>query len=647
MNVRTVFFLAFVLFGSSSSKANQSVVSASKFLRRSQSASLSIASQATYYTVDGAMLTKALASGGHIQIVDFPGGNGDLVTLDLKPAHSPIDSTTQFWIGSAQGAQRFTPPTFAAFRGKVLGEPNSRVFLTTFAGKLLVTITRESGITYDFGPAKNSQENGAHILIPENSLLASEPFHPMNCIAGDIPQPNAPTPVAELLRNYRSGAHKMGALGSLSHSQLLQADIAVEADSCFYHAAGGDTNIVLGYIASLFAASSAIYEEEVNITWHLTWVKLWPNSDPYNVAGNAYGLEDTVPVYWRAHYSDVPRDLAHVMTSIGYGGGGYGYYSMCDPQWSYSVSSPQTGHSYPTFAFTYDAYIVAHEIGHNFSLVHSHQCYWDPPLDTCYTKDDTTYGLQLSDACYSFPIIPHKNPGSIMSYCANANYILSGKDFSQYKLAMTFTPKVDSVLRMNAEKASCIQPPPDSAFIVLLSPSGSETYPGDTTISIQWSYSKVDSISLEYSSDGGSSWKPIASKLNAMAGHTNWVIPDISSQHMLVRAFDPSAQRIADTSLTFFTVAQNSAVGGSAGPTGSDFQLYPNPAQNVLTLTGGAAGERFDYSIVNINGENILSGSAMENTSALHIDVSSLANGTYYLRLTSPVSRIFPFIHSK
>ncbi|HEX5317339.1 MAG TPA: T9SS type A sorting domain-containing protein, partial [Candidatus Kapabacteria bacterium] len=81
--------------------------------------------------------------------------------------------------------------------------------------------------------------------------------------------------------------------------------------------------------------------------------------------------------------------------------------------------------------------------------------------------------------------------------------------------------------------------------------------------------------------------------------------------------------------------------------TGTDFQLYPNPAQNVLTLTGGAAGERFNYSIVNINGENILSGSVMENTSVLHIDVSSLVNGTYYLRLTSPVSRVFPFIHSK
>ncbi|MFI5202365.1 MAG: T9SS type A sorting domain-containing protein, partial [Candidatus Kapaibacterium sp.] len=350
-----------------------------------------------------------------------------------------------------------------------------------------------------------------------------------------------------------------------------------------------------------------------------------------------------------------PRDCAHVLTSIGYGGGGFGYYSMCDTNWSYSMSSPQTGHSYPTDAFTYDAYIVAHEVGHNFSLVHSHCCYWDPPLDTCYTKDDTThyvnndtsFHLRLGDACDTLPVTPRPNPGSIMSYCANANYAISGKDFSQYKLAMTFTPKVDSVLRMNAENSSCIQPPPGSAFIVLLSPGGSETFTGDTTISILWTYANVDSISLEYSSNGGANWEPIASNLNAMTGHTDWTVPNISSQQMLVRAFNPSNQSVADTSLTFFTVERNSSVAASGGPSGIDFQLSPNPARDYLTLAGGQPGERIAYSIVNVEGERVISGTAVQGASVLRIGLQSLASGTYYLRLTSPVTQVFPFIHSK
>ena len=641
MNYRIFLFFILTILWSNISEAEPVAIPASKFLHRTESASLSVTSQATSYIVDGAALTKALASDGHVQITDFPGGASDLVTLDLKPAHSPIDSTTQFWIGSDDGARRYTPPAFAAFRGKVLGEPDSRVFLTTFAGKLLLTMTRESGVTYDFGPAKNSEVPGAHILVPENKLFAYGEFHPLNCIAGDIPQPNAPEPVAELLRKCRS--KNMEALGGISHSQLLQVDIAVEADSSFYFAAGDDTNLVLGYIASLFAMSSTIYEDEANITWHLTWVKLWPKGDPYNVKGNAYGLEDTVPKYWRAHYQNVPRDCAHVLTSIGYGGGGFGYYSLCDTHWSYSMSSPQTGHQYPTFAFTYDAYIVAHEIGHNFSLVHTEECYWDPPIDTCFTKDDTIWGLRLGDACDNLPVIPHTSPGSIMSYCANANYAIHHDSIQYFKLQMTFTPKVDSVLRVNAENAACIQPPVDPTLI-LLSPRGSETYPGDTTITIRWTYANLDSVTLEYS-PSGSLWTTIARGLPALQGSYPWTVPNIASSTMLVRAIDAADPATADTSLLFFTVTPSAAV---IAPQREDgFQLSPNPARDVLTLTGGTVGERIDYSIVNSVGVNIVSNSAMENATGMRIELPSLPNGTYYLRLTYPTIRVLPFILSR
>jgi len=641
MNHR-IFLVLLLGFPWSASQAAPRIIRASSFLHRSQSSSTPSINRGASYFVDSFALNKAISANGIMEITDFPGGAGDLITLDLKPSRSPIDSTTQFWIGSPSGARRFTPPLFLAFRGTVLNEPGSSVFLTTFAGKLLVTITRASDITYDFGPVKNSDERGAHILIPENSLFTYGPFHALNCITDDIPQPNALTPVAELLRDYRSG--KIGARSEVSHSQLLQTDIAVEADSCFYQAAGGDTNTVLGYIASLFAMSSSIYEDEVNITWHLTWIKLWPNGDPYNVKGNAYALEDTVPIYWRAHYANVPRNLAHVMTSVSYGGGGYGYYSICDPQSSYSVSSPQTGHQYPTFAFTYDAYIVAHEIGHNFSLVHSHQCYWDPPLDTCYTNDDTTFGLKLGDACYGLPITPRRSAGTIMSYCANANYALSGNDFSQYKLAMTFSPKVDSVLRRNAELASCIQPPPDPTLI-LLSPRGSETFPADTIITVQWTYANLDSIRLEYSPNGGSFWTPISGSLSAMQGFYAWKIPNTTSSNMLVRAFDVANPAVADTSLLFFSVTPSSSI--TTAPASEDFQLSPNPAQNILILKGVTPGERIAYTIANVDGVDILSGTALENASPLRIDVSTLPIGTYYLRLASPVTRVFPFIHSK
>ncbi len=310
------------------------------------------------------------------------------------------------------------------------------------------------------------------------------------------------------------------------------------------------------------------------------------------------------------------------------------------------MSSPQTGHQYPTFAFTYDAYIVAHEIGHNFGLVHTHQCYWDPPIDTCYTKDDTIWGLRLGDACDSLPVIPHTNPGSIMSYCANANYAIHHDSIQYYTLRLTFTPKVDSVLRMDAENSACLQAPPDSASIILLSPGGGVTLPGDTAISILWTYAHVDSISLEYSSDGGSIWNPIASNLNAMAGHAAWRVPNINSQQMLVRAFDPSTPRIADTSLTFFTVARSSLVQGTSNFGAADFMLSPNPARDVLTLEGRTPGERLKYSIVNAAGVIVASGeTSLNGASQANFPLGLLPSGTYYLEILSPSIRNLSFTH--
>src|SRR5205823_639402 len=106
--------------------------------------------------------------------------------------------------------------------------------------------------------------------------------------------------IDDLLSQMRDGAAPGGRVQSIPG--LLQTDIAVEADSCFFKAAGGDTATVLSYISSLFAMSSVIYEDEVNITWHLTWVKVWASGDPYNVKGNAYALPDTVRNYWKLHY---------------------------------------------------------------------------------------------------------------------------------------------------------------------------------------------------------------------------------------------------------------------------------------------------------------------------------------------------------
>ena len=88
-------------------------------------------------------------------------------------------------------------------------------------------------------------------------------------------QAHTPVPVEEIL------AHKSNQIqNSLDNGKLLQTDIAVEADSQFYGAIGGDPSKTIAYIGAIFSMSSMIYEDEANLTHHLTWIKVWTTSDP-------------------------------------------------------------------------------------------------------------------------------------------------------------------------------------------------------------------------------------------------------------------------------------------------------------------------------------------------------------------------------
>ncbi|MDP4287876.1 MAG: M12 family metallo-peptidase [Bacteroidota bacterium] len=614
-------------------------IDASKLMMARPAADKSASVSSKYFFVDSTELAVLLTSHEQIQIANFPCLTG-AITLDLKPAHSPIDATTQFVEGTAKGDVRISAPLFVAYRGKVLGEPNSRVFLTIFSGKMLCSITRESGEVLVLGPAKTQADGGLHILTRETDLLALSGFARLNCIADDIAQPAKHAPNGELSPGDDRAQKTM-----TSSSTLLQTDIAVEADSCFFAAAGNAMPAVLGYISSLFGMASSIYEDEANITWHLTWVKVWTSGDPYKVAGNAYALEPLVPSYWQTHYANVPRDLAHVMTSIGNGGGGYGWYSLCDPASSYSVSSPQTKHQYPTFAFTYDAYIVAHEIGHNFSLQHSHSCWWNPPLDTCFTNDDTSkLGLRLGDACWGLPVTPRRSPGTIMSYCQNANYAISG-DFSQYRVQMTFSARGDDSLRKFAGLAQCIQPPKDTTLI-LISPRGSESYRADSLVSINWSFAHVATVALEYSPDGGSSWMPIASAVPATDGQYTWPVPNVKSDRMMVRVMDELDPAIADTSLLFFSVIPSPS-GVQPAATFASFSIAPEPAGEILTLTSPISGAA-PYEILDAKGVAVRRGVALLSDGGIaQIGLEGLPAGTYFLRISSGEIHVFPFVHIK
>lgn len=518
-------------------------------------------------------LQSLLASAGNTSIAEFPIAPGERGHVEMRRVRPVIDENTRIIAGTANGDKALATPAVDCFRGVIPGENNSRVFMAASGDMVFCTITRGDGRRYILAPA--SSGDNELVLVNEQHVKQGEYPPQFSCAPLD--------PVA-------SKFSQSAAPGSFrAPATLLQLEIAVEADYPYFRATGKDTSKTIAYTAALFSMVSVLYEDEINVTIHLPWLKIWTDSiaDPYKVNGNAYALWDTVPRYWQAHYADVPRHLAHVLTSIDYGGGGIaslgtkfegGSEAICSQAYGYGMSSPTGLRTFPTFAFTYDVYIVAHELGHNFGARHTHTCWWNPAIDTCFTRDDAQFAL--ADACYAKPITPRISPGSIMSYCASTSYGMSG-DFNKYKLEMTFLPQVAAVMRSEAAAATCLQEPAVPT-VILKSPRGDRELRTDMDVEITWASARVERVALEYSLDNGP-WNSIAANIAATEGRHIWHTPVESADRARVRIVDATRPDVADTSIIAFAIVA-----------GTDSRMPASGDAPTLAVTASENGIRVD-----------------------------------------------------
>lgn len=337
----------------------------------------------------------------------------------------------------------------------------------------------------------------------------------------------------------------------LASKPLLQLELAVEADDTFFTMVGGTVEKAQAYLAALYTVVSALYEDEIHVTIHLSNVRIWTGdpADPYQAKGDPFKLRDAMAPYWKNNYNTVKRDVFQGLTASTWGGGGFGYFDgLCgkNGDFGFSTASVKATDNLTSFSFVYDVYIVSHELGHNFNAVHTHDCYWAPPIDTCIAVDG------ISAGCLPAGQKPLPNPGSIMSYCANAN-LDAGLGYS---MRMTFLPRVIALMRQTVEAATCVHEPP-TPTVRLVGPRGNEVFTASDTTTIRWrASSDVGQVDLAYSRNAGVSWVPIATFIDAANEAYVWTLPEICSNTMLVRIVQSTNSAVADTSIRTFTIKQ-------------------------------------------------------------------------------------------
>lgn len=248
---------------------------------------------------------------------------------------------------------------------------------------------------------------------------------------GVTPQftPNADTAMAP---DYVAPVLDLAGTTPAGAGYASMAVIAVDTDTeLMSERFSNNTAQATAWIADLFAQMNITYQRDLNVTLKQGTTFLRTTTDPYaNTDSPASQAQLTeFGNYWQANYSSganaVPRQFAMLLSGKSPSGNSASgiawlnaYCRTASSGGSYSVSQVFTN---PGIGIPSSAFIVGHELGHNFGARHTHCASaangsgptGSGTIDQCFRGES---------GCYSgTPVCPSSGPGaprgSLMSYC--------------------------------------------------------------------------------------------------------------------------------------------------------------------------------------------------------------------------------------
>lgn len=329
-------------------------------------------------------------------------------------------------VNTADGVRTLPRPSTRVFRGTVLGEEGSAAFFS-FSESLGAVgfISSEAGEhVLSSGPV-----GGGHppvIYRVERDAVEALNLLWHGCSAGELAHEHALVP--EGLAGGFDGPGERGG------PPCRVAEIAWDTDEDFLNDMfNGDAEAATAYIELLTGANSEIYSRDVNTRMVISYLKLWETGQPWT-ADSVTGLLFEFRDFWRDNRQDVDRTLAHILSPRPLGGGVAWVDRLCSRRFGYSASAHINGFfPYPlqdNHGQNWDMMVTAHEMGHNFGTLHTHDGY-DPPIDGCGSNDCT-----------------NANQGTIMSYC----HICSG---GMSNIRLRFHPRVIDRILDRLDATSC------------------------------------------------------------------------------------------------------------------------------------------------------------------------------------------------
>ncbi|MFD2520959.1 Ig-like domain-containing protein [Emticicia soli] len=368
--------------------------------------------------------------------INIPTQNRGNLELELSPANI---TSADFKLKTQDGDIPFTLPTF--YWGKVVGAEKSFVALTV-TDNGIEGIIEADNYKFTLGKIKG-QNTDLHIVYETNDIPIDTPIETHEPIGVEE---NTVKQIDKVLPD-NSGNNPIN--NAENGCRIIR--IYMEADYQTYLDLGSNTTNVLNYVTAIFNNVAKLYMNE-GVSIVLSKLSIWTTADRYRGANNSQQA-----LYIFDDYSFTDGDIAHLISTRGLGGGIAYYYinspsvyggmttravfKDCSKSAAYGVSGSLWTSVVNIPTYSWNVNVIAHELGHNFGLPHTHSCTWPGgAIDNC----GPSYGY-YEGSCNP-PSIP-SNTGTVMSYC----HLNFGMNF-----AYGFGPKPGDKMRAEVAAAGCL-----------------------------------------------------------------------------------------------------------------------------------------------------------------------------------------------
>lgn len=373
--------------------------------------------------------------------IDLPVAAGVTLRLEVE-RFEVLGPEAEIVNMTPDGPRAMARPPVQLWRGRVSGDGASRVFLglsplgssgyvqsgertfslstiapdaqSVLAGRTVVTDVRELEMA-----KRDARERRG-----ERYSLLEQAFTCQGAILPDAADPSSIAPATGPVNGARTDR-------GAGTCRIIR--IAIDTDEEFTSLRfSGNATASANYATILMGAVSSVYARDVGASIQVPFLRVWTSTDPYSAANTSAQLPEFQNLWNATPPTAVARDAAHLLSGRQLGGG-IAYLSvLCSLGSAYGVSA-NLGGSFPqpladNRSGNWDPYVVAHELGHNFSSGHTHEAWaYNPPVDGC--GNNFLSPPQAQDCSTAFA-----GAGTIMSYCHQCSGGVANID-------MTFGPR--------------------------------------------------------------------------------------------------------------------------------------------------------------------------------------------------------------